>query len=144
MEHGEARWFADYGLPARTLQPAFVHGRVFVTAAPLVGPASDRVPPAFALRLALRLVPAFRRRVKAAAVAIEARPWLAETRQWFEVDRGEWEARNAALDEVDVSSLDDGALAAHLRAALANAEEGYRAHFRLHGADLIPTGMFLG
>jgi pyruvate,water dikinase len=69
---------------------------------------------------------------------------LAETEHWYTHERADWERRNSAIDLVDPSELDDAELADHLRTALANAEVGYREHFRLHGADLIPTGMYLG
>lgn len=144
MVHGEGQWFADYGLPARTLQPAFVHGRVFVTAGSLVGPATNRVPPSPALWLAVRVVPAFRRRGRAARRAVDERRWLAEAEHWYAHERSEWERRNSAIDIVDPSELDEAELANHVRTALANAEAGYREHFRLHGADLIPTGIYLG
>src|SRR5437764_9740879 len=143
MEEGEAIYFEHYGLPARTLQPAFVHGRVFVSAAPLIGPAGDRLPPNWLMWLAVRLVPAFRRRAAAAEATLRQRPWLAEADHWYAVERPAWQARNAALDAVDPAELDDRTLADHLRTLRANAEEGYREHFRLHGPDLLPTALFL-
>jgi hypothetical protein len=78
MEAGEAVYFERYGLPARTLQPAFVHGRVFVSAAPLVGSPTNRLPPAPLMWLAVRVVPAFRRRAQAARRALAERPWVEE------------------------------------------------------------------
>jgi len=143
MVAGEADHFARYGLPARTMRPGFVHGRVFIAAEPLVGPFTDRLPPAPLLWVAARLVPAFRRRNRAARSALRDRIWLEEADHWYGVERPEWEARNSALAEVDPSALDDDALVAHLREARANAGDGYRCHFRLHGTDLMPTAMFL-
>ena len=143
MVEGEADYFARYGLPARTLQPAFVHGRVFVSAAPLVGPATNRVPPRPLLWLAVRAVPAFRRRAAAARRALAERPWLSEAARWYEVERPAWIERNRAVDEVDPETLDDRSLVEHLGVARRNAYEGYRDHFRLHGADLLPTALFL-
>ena len=143
MEEGEAIYFEHYGLPARTLQPAFVHGRVFVSAAPLIGPAGARLPPNWLMWLAVRLVPAFRRRAAAAEATLRQRPWLAEADHWYAVERPAWQARNAALDAVDPAELDDRTLADHLRTLRANADEGYRHHFRLHGPDLLPTALFL-
>ncbi|MDQ1375417.1 MAG: rifampicin phosphotransferase [Actinomycetota bacterium] len=143
MAEGEADYFARYGLPARTLQPAFVHGRVFVTAAPLVGPATNRVPPGPLLWLAVRLVPAFRRRAAAARRTLAERPWLAEAVHWYDVERPAWQARNHSLDAVEPAALADDDLITHLRAVRALVEAGFRDHFRLHGADLIPTSLFL-
>lgn len=143
MARGEADFFERYGLPARTLLPAFVHGRVFITAAPLVGPPSNRVPPAALMWLAVRLVPAFRRRAAAARRAAAERPWLDEVARWYEIDRPAWQERNRAIDAVEPVGLGDDELIAHLDAVRANAYHGYFDHFRLHGADLVPTGLFL-
>jgi pyruvate,water dikinase len=143
MVHGEAVWIERYGLPVRTISPAFVHGRVFISAEPLVGPRSDRVPPAWLMRAVVAVAPAFRRRARAAARAVAERPWLAEARHWFEVEEPRWTAGNQARQGIDPGELDDAALAAHLQDLEAWAKEGYRTHFRLHGCDLIPTGRLL-
>jgi pyruvate,water dikinase len=143
MEAGEAESFALYGIPARTIACRFVNGRVFVTAAPLVGPATAALPPAPLLWLACRVVPAFRRRTKAARRALAERRWLSEARHWREVERPAWQARGAALESVDPAELDDDALADHVRSAQATADDGYRTHFRLHGPDLLPLGMLV-
>ena len=143
MTVGEAVWIERYGFPVRTIEPAFVHGRAFISAVPLVGPRSDAMPPEWAMRLAVRVVPAFRRRARAAAAAVRERPWLAEARHWFDVEQPEWQARNEALEAVDVTALAEADLVAHLTEVRRWAGEGYRAHFRLHGCDLIPTGMLL-
>lgn len=143
METGEADFFERYGLPARTLQPAFVHGRVFISAAPLVGPATNRVPPAALMWLAVRLVPAFRRRAANAARAAVTRPWRDEADRWYAVERTGWQERNHSLDTVEPAALTDDELITHLCAVRSNAYDGYVDHFRLHGADLVPTGLFL-
>jgi pyruvate,water dikinase len=143
MESGEAEVFERYGLPARGIQPAFVNGYLYIGVAPLVGRNANRLPPKALLWLAARLVPAFRRRNAAARRALAGRPWLEETARWYEVQRPELAAANAALDAVDVGELDDAGLAAHMRAVRANAKAGYHLHFRLHGADLFPTALLL-
>lgn len=143
MVEGESVWIRGYGFPVRSMEPRFVHGRVFISPQPLVGPRADRTPPARALRVALRLVPAFRRAVRAAEAAVVERPWRAEAERWFAVERDEWERRDAALAAVDPSALDDQALAGHLADARGLVADGYHAHFRLHGCDLVPTGMLL-
>lgn len=143
MANGEAVWIEGYGMPARTIAPAFVHGRVFISPVPLVGPRSDRVPPAWVLRAVIALAPPFRRRAKAAEGTIRERPWLAESRHWFDVEEAEWAAANEARQQVDPAALDDDAFVEHLRDARDWAYAGYRTHFRLHGCDLVPTGRLL-
>jgi len=143
MTEGEGDYFARYGLPAKTIQPRFVHGRVFIAAEPLLGGFSNRLPPAPLLWVAVRLVPAFRRRARAAERAFAERIWLSEAEHWFAVQRPAWEARNAALAAVDPGSLSDAELIGHLRLARGNAGDGYRDHFTLHGTDLAPTSIYL-
>ena len=129
MVAGEADHFARYGLPARTMQPRFVHGRVFIAAEPLVGPFTDRLPPAPLLWVAARLVPAFRRRNRAARRAQRDRIWLAEADRWYGRERPEWEARNAVLAEVDPGSLpDDDLVALSVRLAETPMSPLYKRH----------------
>lgn len=143
MVEGEALHFARYGLPARTMRPGLVHGRVFIAAEPLIGGFRDHLPPTAALWLAARLVPAFVRRSWAARRALTGRIWLGEADRWYGIDRPAWQERNATLDAIDPGSLDDEALVDHLRATRANAGAGYRHHFELHGTDLMPTALYL-
>ncbi len=143
MEQGEADHFAAYGMPARCLTPRFVHGHVYIAAVPLVGRASNGLPPKPLLWLAARLHPSFRARERAARRALAEGLAVADARQWWDVDRAAWAARVGELDAVDPALLDDGALAAHLRAARALAGDGYAEHFRLHGCDLLPTALLL-
>jgi phosphohistidine swiveling domain-containing protein len=143
MEHGEAVWMEAYGLPARSIAPEFIHGRVFISAVPLVGPRSDRVPPTWLMRAVVAVAPPFRRRVKAAEQAVRDRPWLAEARHWWEVEEAHWATGNEARQSVDPDALDDDALVEHLTDVRAWATDGYRAHFRLHGPDLVPIGRLL-
>jgi rifampicin phosphotransferase len=143
MEAGEAESFAAYGIPARTILCRFVNGRVFISAAPLVGRPTSVMPPAPLLWLASRLVPAFRRRSTAARQALADRRWLDEAAHWYDVERPAWQARGAALEAVDPGALSDSELAEHLGVVRQTADEGYRTHFRLHGPDLLPLGMLL-
>ncbi|MBL8779219.1 MAG: hypothetical protein JNK12_25065 [Acidimicrobiales bacterium] len=143
MVAGEAEYFARYGLPARTIEPRFVHGRVFIAAQPLLGPYTDRLPPAPLLWLAVRLAPPFRRRARASRAALAERIWLAEAGRWYAEERPDWVARNTALASVDPAALTDVELVAHVRACRENAGRGYLTHFRLHGTDLAPTSIYL-
>ena len=88
MREGEAIPMAEYGLPVKSLMVGLVHGHVYITPEPLFGKPSDSLPPRPALWAAARLVPAFRRRTKAARAtptaraAMLMRPSSSELRIW--------------------------------------------------------------
>ena len=140
---GEAVPMERYGLPIRSLMASLVHGHLYVTAEPLVGPPSDATPPAPVLWVLTRVVPAFRRRNQAARRALAERPWRAEADHWFASEREEWIAAARRFQAVDPAGLDDDALADHLRALRDHLASGFCRHFELHGPDLVPTGLLL-
>lgn len=143
MPAGERLPFAEYGMPVDTLEVRSVHGHVYVAPRPLLGGFSNSLPPRPLLWAAARLVPAFRRRTKAARRSLAERPWLADAQRWYATERTEWRSRAASLQAEAVGELDATALADHLRRARALASAGYERHFSLHGPDLIPTGLLL-
>jgi pyruvate,water dikinase len=139
---GMASYMERYGVLARSLDVAFVHGHLYVTPVPLAGPREMRRPPPWALVwLMARAHPAFRARTRAAKRALAERPWRAASAQWFGRERSEWTQRNQALQDIDASSLDDEELRTHLRACRTHVAAGYRRHFELHGDDLLPLGV---
>lgn len=143
MFAGEAIPFAEYGMPVKTLEVRPVHGHVYVAPAPLLGGYSNSLPPGPLLKLAARLVPAFRRRTKAAERTLATRPWLEVAKRWYATERYDWIARCSALQSVEVDAISDDELVNHLEATRALARAGYERHFSLHGPDLIPTGLLL-
>jgi pyruvate,water dikinase len=102
-----------------------------------------RTPPTALLWLAARLHPELRRRNKAARWALTARPWRDVAARWFEVERHEWHAEDAALQAIDPSALTRDELIDHLRACRALVVRGYRRHLDLHGDDMLPFGLLL-
>jgi pyruvate,water dikinase len=52
-------------------------------------------------------------------------------------------AANLALQDVDLASLDDAALLAHVRRCLDHCTSSWEHHFWLHGHDLGPLGQYL-
>jgi rifampicin phosphotransferase len=141
---GMGAYMARYGVLARTVEVAYVHGHLYITPVPLAGPREmKRTPPAAAVWLMSRLHPEFRRRTRAARRALAERPWRAATTHWFSVERAQWQQRNEALDRVDVSELSAGELVDHLRACRTLLGDGYRRHFEMHGDDLLPIGLLI-
>lgn len=141
---GMASYMARYGVLARSLDVAFVHGHLYITPVPLAGPREMRRPPPWLLVwLMARAHPTFRRRTRAAKRALAKRPWLDAATHWFANERCTWIERNRALEEVDPAALDDVALRQHLLTCRAHAATGYHRHFELHGDDLLPVGLLL-
>jgi pyruvate,water dikinase len=133
-----------YGVLARTLDVAFVHGHLYITPVPLAGPRDPgRTPPRALVWMLSRLHPAFRRRNRAARHALEERPWRAVTEHWFAIEREQWWQRNTDLEAIDPSSLDGPQLADHLRSCRQHVIAGYLRHFELHGDDLLPVGLLI-
>ncbi len=141
---GMASYMRRYGVLARTLDVAFVHGHLYVTPVPLAGSRDQRrAPPRAAVWLMSRMHPEFRRRNRAARWALEARPWRAVNEHWFSVERDQWWRRNSEMEAVDPSELDDSQLADHLHACRRLVVSGYLRHFELHGDDLLPVGLLI-
>ena len=137
--------FADFGVPAETLSVRFVHGFMYTRLRPLVGAdkPTRKPPPTIVLKAVARLHPEFRRRTRAAADTLEARPWRDVVKDWQGRIRPQLEAANLELQAVDVGTLDDAELADHLDALVSHLRATYEEHFRLHGYDLGPIGMLI-
>jgi len=139
---GMASYLERYGVLARTIDVAFVHGHLYITPVPLAGPRQiSRTPPHAAVWLLSRLHPGFRRRNRAAARALAERPWRDVAARWFDRERSEWRARSQALQDEDPASMDADRLSDHLHRCRDLAGAGYRRHFELHGDDLLPIGL---
>jgi rifampicin phosphotransferase len=141
---GMASYMQHYGVLARTLDVAFVHGHVYIAPVPLAGPRDPRrTPPRALVWMLSRLHPAFRRRNRAARHALDERPWRAVTEHWFAVEREQWRQRSTEVEAIDPSRLDGPQLADHLRSCRQHVTGGYRRHFELHGDDLLPVGLLI-
>ncbi|HEY4610374.1 MAG TPA: hypothetical protein VIH06_14255, partial [Ilumatobacteraceae bacterium] len=137
--------FADWGIPADTIDVRFINGHMYGRLRPLVGADSPvrKPPPAAILKLVVRVHPEFRRRTRRAARTLTDRPWRRTIADWATTIRPDWERRNLALQDIDVAQLDDRALAHHVDALVAHALDGFHTHFVLHASDLGPIGLLL-
>jgi phosphohistidine swiveling domain-containing protein len=141
---GMADYMSRYGVLARTLDVAFVHGHLYITPVPLAGPREMRwTPPTAAVWLMARLHPEFRRRTRAARRALDERPWREAATSWFSTERAEWSDRNRRLEDETPGSMTVDGLIAHLRDCRRLVVAGYRRHFELHGDDLLPIGLLI-
>ncbi|MGH2686511.1 MAG: PEP-utilizing enzyme [Actinomycetota bacterium] len=145
FEEGFGKGFAEglalFGSPLKTLEMRWVNGKFYRRLVPLIGGGRDmKPPPPAALWLATRVHPAFRRQEKQAKESFETRRWRDELRRWEE----EWKPRlvkqNLAFTDVDVASISDGDLIAHLQELHDYLRETLPLHFRLHVSDMGPLG----
>jgi pyruvate,water dikinase len=145
MTKGTAELFLLYGMPAESLECRFVRGHMYTRLRPLIRPdhGATKQPPAILLKLAFRIHPELRRRVRQAERTLAEQPWRAAVREWQHHERDAVQRANLALQRVAPADLDDDALAAHWTAALDHALTMWRRHFVLHGYDLGPIGLLL-
>jgi rifampicin phosphotransferase len=145
MRTGMTRVMEELGAPLETIDVRFVNGFFYTRLRPLIGAdkPAKKLPPAFVLKIATRLHPAFRRRSKTAARVFETEPWKKVIHDWHHGGRDEVERKNLALQDVDLAALDDAGAVEHARRCLDHCVESWELHFWLHGYDLGPLGRFL-
>ena len=114
-----------YGLPVSHIEIRYVNGYPYSSVQ--MGDLSAReVPPPVA-----------------AEQAMSTRLWREQLRSWRDDLRPALVGVRRALQRVDLSSLDDHALAAHLLTVADEFTRGMTVHFALVGATVIPVGDFL-
>jgi pyruvate,water dikinase len=114
LSTGMADGCARYGLALDTLHVDFVHGFPYVQPKPVVGPANAKPPPRFIFRLAAKLHPTIRKRMKTAETLFDRRPWRDELREWDERVKPETIALHRQMAAIDPTGFDDHTLADHL------------------------------
>ena len=124
----------DFGLVVAGLDQVSIGGEVYVRPVPAFGSPEPQgsTPPAIAVGIAARLVPAPRARMKTARRAATTDLAAQRLATWDERWRAEFEQRTGALLSEDLADLDDGAMIDHLRRATALLHDGHHVHFQLY------------
>jgi hypothetical protein len=145
MGAGMRRVFEEFGTPLDTIDARFVNGQFYSRMRPLIRPdkPSTRLPPLFVLKLATRLHPEMRRRNNTAGRVLVEQPWQEVIDDWRLGGKAVIVAANLALQDVDLSSLDDAAVLAHVHRCIDHCLVNWEHHFWLHGHDLGPLGQYL-
>jgi len=132
------RTFEELGGLLETLEYREIGGWVYSRLVPLGGKDLPS-PPAWVLGLMARLMPAMRRRARAAQVAVESDKPITYIRRWNDQWRQELEAEATRLRDVDRPALSDEELDRHQGETAAFATRALDIHFLLHGAIMQPT-----
>jgi len=121
------------GIPANGIAHAYLFGRVYDRIVPLVGGESDArgLPPAPIMKLVMRLHPAFRARLKAAAASARDDLPMRFIDAWEQGGRERIRSRTRQLRSVDLGPLTDDQLAEQLAAARRHAFDCGLEHFKL-------------
>ena len=144
FQDGAKTLVETYGLPLDGIDAELVHGCFYIRPRGLgEGNKPSPVPLKVIMKLIARLHPGMRRRNRAAALAFSTKHWRAEVDRWFNQDRRPLIERNLQLQSVDLTALDDVALAAEITGLLNHFETQARRNLATHGGDLIPVGDLL-
>lgn len=121
----------EVGLLVEASDQRSLGGEVYVRMIPLGGK-ERRPPPSWAIWIASRLVPAFRRRARAAEKAIATGLGDQFLERWHTEWRGAFQRDAEELRRVALGPLSDDALLAHLDRLKDFLDRGELLHFRLH------------
>jgi rifampicin phosphotransferase len=133
-----------YGLPLSEIRAELVHGCLYIRPIGVgEGDKPSKMPPRWVMKAITRVHPELRRRNRAAARAWQEKRWRTEVDNWFERERAGVVAANREFQRVELDTLDDTQLLAHIREVLAHFGTQARRNMETHGGDLIPAGDFL-
>lgn len=130
LEAAFAHVAATYGLLIDGMEFRCFGGELYSHAIP-PGGKEGAAPPWWVMGLVSRVVPLFRRKVRAARSAVESGLPERTIDRWYDEWRPELAARIGTLRSVELDSLDEAALAAHLDDLERLMGDAHRIHFLL-------------
>jgi phosphohistidine swiveling domain-containing protein len=135
---------ARYGLLLSHLQPGFSNSFAFTQPVAFGAPEGAMGPPPKpVLWLLLRLHPKMRARIAASERAFADRQWRADLEQWDEVDKPAAVARHLEIQAVDVATLSDADLIAHVAECHQHGENMVYQHHKYTITVVVAMGDFL-
>ena len=144
FSRGFAESFARYGLLLDTLHVAIIEGFMYHQLG-VVGAPPDAVghPPREIWDGVLSGLPDIKQRLDTAAQALQDKLWRSDLARWDTELKPALAAQRAALRAVDLTALDDAALADHVEACRTALIDGIYQHHRHNAAAMVPVGLFL-
>ena len=137
--------FRDYGLLVASLDYRLVNSYVYMRPRIVGAPEkpSSGSPPPLLLKLLCVLHPELRYRKRRAARVFATKRWRQDRIRWQQELGPRLRERLFALQQVDLTILDDAALREHLHATRKAFIEGVQLHAQLLPVDMIPVGDWL-
>ncbi len=134
--------FAEMGLPIAGLSHRLIDGWPYTRMVPLMdrGRDADADTPALLFGAAVRFVPPLRRRLRIAAGLLRSNWAVQSAKEWEDTWRSALDTESRRLRDVDISVIDDEALARHVIKIADYLNEATLAHVRLTGAMNLTVG----
>jgi phosphohistidine swiveling domain-containing protein len=130
------RWGEEFGYLFEGLEFVDIGGWIYSRIAPLGGKEGPELP-TWAMWLAVRMVPAIRRRIAAAKEAVRSDQAGRFIEKWYEEWRPDLADRFQRLREVDLPGLSNADLAEHTEECVRLFGRGVEVHGLLHGSMSI-------
>jgi phosphohistidine swiveling domain-containing protein len=135
------RMFDEFGFLAESLECQEIGGWEYIRLVPLGG--KDRpAPPPWAMPLLVRLVPQMRNRIAQSVAAMRADKPARFIERWHHEWQLQFATRIAELRDESLASIPDAAVDEHIARTIRLVEDGFDAHFLLHGAVGIQLAAF--
>ncbi|MFV1999340.1 MAG: PEP/pyruvate-binding domain-containing protein, partial [Acidimicrobiia bacterium] len=126
-----ARWMARSGLILEKIDEVSLGGEIYSQPVPVGGGGSGKPPPRFVMGIVVRLHPALRSRMGTAKEVVASGSLEDSPRKWREEWKPEMTASVAGFRAIDVTTLDDGSLLAHIDELFAFSAHALGIHFDL-------------
>jgi rifampicin phosphotransferase len=131
----------NYGLLLEGFDVAIVNGFVYMCARPVGKPKNAKgTPPKLVFKILSFFHPEIRRRNKRIEEVFATKAWRDDLKRWDETLSVDIRRANQALEDVDLSALDDAGLAAHVAACSAQLDKAVRLHHELNPCAVLPVG----
>ena len=141
---GFAASTARYGVMLSHLEPGFANGFTYMRAVGFGAPANAMGPPPKPIvQVLTRLLPSMRKRIQAGHDAFMDKRWRQDMARWDGEVKPAAITRHLHLQSVDLSLLDDAALAQHVRDAYRHLAAMIEQHHDFTLTVAVPIGDFL-
>jgi pyruvate,water dikinase len=133
-----------YGLLLDSIEATVIHGFMYTAPRPVGAPKNAKGPPPKPIfKLLTWFHPEIRRRIARSREVLEKKLWREQVREWDEQVKPALAQAHQRLLAVELSSLSDEGLAAHIRECAEGLAHAIYTHHRFNGCAIVPVGDYL-